>query len=75
MKAFEIGELMERRAAHGRPALEFLRERSMSLSLYTLPAGGPDPQHHGRRDQGLCPGAGPAARDPSPGSRHDRHGS
>ena len=48
MKAFDIEELETRRAAHGRPMLEFLREKSMSLSLYTLPASGPDPQHpHG----------------------------
>lgn len=48
MKAFDIRELELRRASHGRPMLEFLREKSMSLSVYTLPAGGPDPQHpHG----------------------------
>ena len=48
MKAFDIEELETRRAAHGRPMLEFLREKSMSLSVYTLPPGGPDPQHpHG----------------------------
>jgi mannose-6-phosphate isomerase-like protein (cupin superfamily) len=48
MKAFEISELELRRAGHGRPMLEFLREKSMSLSVYTLPPGAPDPQHpHG----------------------------
>ncbi len=48
MKAFQVDELLARRAAHGRPWLEFLRERTMSLGVYTLPAGGPDPQHpHG----------------------------
>ena len=48
MKAFDVRELEARRAADGRPMFEFLREKSLSLALYTLPAGGPDPQHpHG----------------------------
>jgi mannose-6-phosphate isomerase-like protein (cupin superfamily) len=48
MKAFDVHDLEALRASHGRPMLEFLREKSMSLSLYTLPPGGPDPQHpHG----------------------------
>ena len=48
MKAFDVDSLEARRAANGRPLLEFLREESMSLCLYALPPGGPDPQHpHG----------------------------
>jgi mannose-6-phosphate isomerase-like protein (cupin superfamily) len=48
MKAFEFRDLLARRAANGRPALEFLREKNLSLMVYSLPPGGPDPQHpHG----------------------------
>jgi mannose-6-phosphate isomerase-like protein (cupin superfamily) len=48
MKVFRLEDLEAARAAQGRPMFEFLREKSMSLSLYTLPPGGPDPQHpHG----------------------------
>jgi mannose-6-phosphate isomerase-like protein (cupin superfamily) len=46
--AFDFEQLLQRRAAVGRPSLEFLRSRAMSLMVYTLPVGGPDPQQpHG----------------------------
>lgn len=44
MRAWETTELSARRAAAAQPYLEFLREPSMSLGLYVLPAGGEDPQ-------------------------------
>jgi len=44
MRAFEIADLMSRRAAQNRLYLEFLREPSLSLGVYTLAAGGTDPQ-------------------------------
>ncbi len=48
MKAFEMQEVLARRAMSGKPTLEFLRTRTLSLHAYALPAGGPDPQHpHG----------------------------
>ncbi len=60
MKAFDIEELEARRAANGRPMLEFLREKSMSLALYTLPPGGPDPQHPHGEAEVYCVTAGRA---------------
>lgn len=51
MQAFEQTELSSRRAASGKPYFEFLRERSMSLGLYTLPAGGQDPQQPHTEDE------------------------
>ena len=51
MKAFELSEVLARRAANGRPSLEFLRERHLSLMVYTLPPGGPDPQHPHAEDE------------------------
>jgi len=44
MRAFEIADLMSRRAAQNRLYLEFLRVPGMSLGIYTLAAGGTDPQ-------------------------------
>ena len=40
MQAWERSELLSRRVAAGKSYLEFLREPSMSLGLYVLPAGG-----------------------------------
>ena len=42
MKAWSPEELESLRVAGGRPYLEFLREASMSVGLYALPAGGTD---------------------------------
>lgn len=48
MDAFEIADVELRRRAHGVLYQEFLRQPSMSMGLYVLPAGGHDPQQpHG----------------------------
>ncbi len=48
MQAFEIADIELRRRAHGRLYEEFVREPSLSVGLYVLPAGGTDPQRpHG----------------------------
>src|SRR5512141_171704 len=44
MERHELEDLLARRAASGKPYLEFLRSESMSAGLYVLPAGGVDPQ-------------------------------
>ncbi|MBK8902044.1 MAG: cupin domain-containing protein [Anaerolineaceae bacterium] len=51
MDAFEIGDLIAQQAAGERPYLEFLRQPSMSLGLYVLPAGGVDPQQPHNEDE------------------------
>jgi len=51
MEAFEIGDLMTRRAARGVAYLEFLRPASMSVALYHLPAGGEDGQRPHAEDE------------------------
>ena len=48
MKRFGLSELLRRQALSGGPYLEFLREQSLSMGIYMLPAGGADPQQpHG----------------------------
>jgi len=44
MQAFELGQLLDRRALIGKHYLEFLRVPDLSMGLYELPAGGKDPQ-------------------------------
>jgi mannose-6-phosphate isomerase-like protein (cupin superfamily) len=44
MQAFELAQLLERRAASGKPYLEFLRLHDLSMGSYVLPAGGLDSQ-------------------------------
>jgi len=44
MELFTIQELLSERQRAGRAYLEFLRVPSMSLGIYSLPAGGADPQ-------------------------------
>jgi len=44
MDAHELAELLARRAALGRPYLEFIRVPHLSVGLYVLPAGGVDRQ-------------------------------
>ena len=51
MLAFEISDLMNRRAAQGVKYLEFVRETDLSLGLYTLPAGGSDLQQPHTEDE------------------------
>ncbi|AJP05734.1 cupin domain-containing protein [Streptomyces leeuwenhoekii] len=49
MKAFRLDELEAERAANDGAYLQFLRERNMSVGLYALDAGQPDPQQpHGQ---------------------------
>ncbi|MBA6439326.1 MULTISPECIES: cupin domain-containing protein [Streptomyces] len=49
MKAFRLDELEAERAANDGAYLQFLRERNMSVGLYALNAGQPDPQSpHGQ---------------------------
>lgn len=51
MKAFQAPELEAQRSAAGKLYLEFLREASMSMGLYVLPAGGVDPQRPHAEDE------------------------
>ena len=44
MEAFEIGQLIEQQKQAGKAYLEFLRQASLSMGVYRLPAGGVDPQ-------------------------------
>jgi len=50
-QAFDLGELEKKQAEEGRPYVEFLRRRGMSVGLYTLPAGGEDRQHPHASDE------------------------
>ena len=51
MEAFTIQQLIAEQAAGERPYLEFLRNDSMSLGLYALPADGVDPQQTHDEDE------------------------
>lgn len=51
MNAYEVSQLEAKRQATGRLYLEFLRVPSMSMGLYTLPAGGRDPQSPHTEDE------------------------
>ena len=51
MEAFELADIELRRRAHGTRYHEFLRQPSMSLGLYVLPAGGTDPQRPHTEDE------------------------
>lgn len=51
MKAFEIDELLAEHGASGQMYLEFLRESTMSLGIYVIPAGGTDPQSPHNEDE------------------------
>jgi len=51
VKNFEIGSLRNLRESEGKAYLEFLRESSMSMGLYELPAGGTDPQEPHTEDE------------------------
>jgi mannose-6-phosphate isomerase-like protein (cupin superfamily) len=48
---FQIDELEQRRMQSGRRYLEFLRVPAMSAGVYTLPAGGTDPQKPHAEDE------------------------
>ena len=51
MQAYEIAGLIDKRGKSGRLYLEFLRQPSMSLGVYSLKAGGADPQQPHREDE------------------------
>jgi quercetin dioxygenase-like cupin family protein len=51
VKAFRIDDVRAAGAAAGRLYEEFLRERSMSVGLYELPAGAIDPQRPHAQDE------------------------
>ena len=51
MDAFELADLETRRAAAGRPYLEFLRVAALSVGLYTLEAGAVDGQSPHTEDE------------------------
>lgn len=48
---FQIDELEQQRAQAGKSYLEFLRVPAMSAGVYTLPAGGADPQKPHSEDE------------------------
>ncbi|GAA2383810.1 cupin domain-containing protein [Streptomyces glaucosporus] len=51
MKVFRLDELEAERAANEGAYLQFLRERNMSVGLYALDRGEPDPQQPHRQDE------------------------
>ncbi len=51
MKAFELDDLLFQQKTERRAYLEFLRQSSMSVGLYTLPAGGVDRQKPHAEDE------------------------
>jgi mannose-6-phosphate isomerase-like protein (cupin superfamily) len=51
VSSFGASEVLRRQAEGGRPYLEFLREQSMSLGLYVLPAGSVDGQSPHTEDE------------------------
>ncbi|MCE7081465.1 cupin domain-containing protein [Streptomyces sp. ST2-7A] len=51
MKAFRLDQLEAERLANDGAYLQFLRERNMSVGLYALNAGEPDPQSPHREDE------------------------
>ena len=51
MQAFELNDLIQTHAERDRLYYEFLREPTMSLGLYVLPAGGTDPQQPHNEDE------------------------
>jgi mannose-6-phosphate isomerase-like protein (cupin superfamily) len=53
-KFFEIAQLDQERALAGKSYLEFLRVPAMSAGVYTLPAGGVDPQKPHKEDEMYC---------------------
>ena len=51
MDAFQFSRLLAERQQSGKLYLEFLRVPSLSLGLYSLPAGGTDPQQPHTEDE------------------------
>lgn len=51
MDAFEISQLILEQRRSGRSYLEFLRVPTLSVGIYSLPAGGVDPQKPHQADE------------------------
>lgn len=51
MEPFDVGDLLVQQAEEDEPFLEFLRQDSMSLGIYRLPAGGVDTQDPHSEDE------------------------
>jgi quercetin dioxygenase-like cupin family protein len=51
MNSFELKTLLAQHTVAGKLYLEFLREASLSIGLYVLPAGGVDPQRPHAEDE------------------------
>lgn len=51
MQHFALADVLVQRQQAGRPYLEFLREPSLSVGLYVLPAGGVDGQKPHTEDE------------------------
>jgi mannose-6-phosphate isomerase-like protein (cupin superfamily) len=51
MNAFEISQLIIEQQSSGKSYLEFLRVPTLSVGLYSLPAGGIDPQQPHTEDE------------------------
>lgn len=51
MEAFQLAELMQSQRDSGTLYLEFLRVPSISMGVYTLPAGATDPQRPHTEDE------------------------
>jgi mannose-6-phosphate isomerase-like protein (cupin superfamily) len=51
MDAFEISQLIIEQQRSGKSYLEFLRAPSLSVGIYSLPAGGVDPQQPHTEDE------------------------
>lgn len=51
MQAFDLQELLSSHRERGKLYLEFLREASLSMGLYILPAGSTDPQSPHTEDE------------------------
>jgi mannose-6-phosphate isomerase-like protein (cupin superfamily) len=51
MQAFELAQLISKRADSNKLYLEFLKVPDLSMGLYVLPAGGTDPQSPHREDE------------------------
>jgi len=49
--AYELADLVQQQGASGRLYLEFLRVPSLSMGVYTLPAGSQDPQQPHSEDE------------------------
>ncbi len=51
MKAFETADLIRQQSTGTKPYLEFLKEESLSMGLYVLPAGSVDGQQPHTEDE------------------------